>query len=58
MKLENRKVTATKAKSILEQAGHQITIEQAEVIVRFMYFIATLAIKQYLRQHGESGSLH
>lgn len=50
----DRKITSEKAKSILEQAGREVSVEEAGVIVSFMYFIASLAIKQYMDRNVKS----
>lgn len=49
----DRKITSEKAKSILEQAGRNVSLEEAEAIVSFMYFIASLAIKQYMERNAK-----
>lgn len=52
------KITAANARMILERGGRCVTLEEAEAIARFMYFIVALAINQYMNQDGNSGSIH
>lgn len=51
--LNERLISAEKAKKILEECGMKASLEEARAIVNFMYKISSLAIKLYLIENDK-----
>lgn len=47
-----RTITPEKAKEILAEHGREVTIEQAKIILDFMYKFAILTVKQIVKQRN------
>ena len=52
---EERGITPKKAISILEKHGYQISEEEAEEILDFLYILAKLTVNQYLKGSSNEG---
>lgn len=51
-----RKITPQKAVKILEEQGTEISLEQAELVLDFMYNFSKLAINQLLQINSEGNN--
>jgi hypothetical protein len=49
MQKEKQSITPEKAVKILQEYGTKITIDEAKIILDFMYKIGKLAVKQYIK---------
>lgn len=47
---ENDKITPEKAAEILKKGGMHVTIEQAKIILEFLYKLADISVAQYLKK--------
>ena len=52
---EERGITPKKAIAILEKHGYQISEEEAEEILDFLYILAKLTVNQYLKGSSNEG---
>lgn len=50
MPQEKRSVTAEKAVKILKENGREITLEEAQIILDYMYKMSKLAVNQLLNK--------
>ena len=47
---ENDKITPEKAAEILKKGGMDVTLEQAKLILQFLYKLADISVAQYLKK--------
>jgi len=47
---ENDKITPEKAAEILKKGGMDVTLEQAKLILEFLYKLADISVAQYLEK--------
>ena len=45
---ENGKITPEKAAEILREGGMEVTLEQAKLMLEFLYKLADITVAQYL----------
>jgi len=50
MKFEAEKISPEKAIEILKKDGLEVTLEQAKIILEFLYQMAEITIDQYLEK--------
>lgn len=50
MEIEEEKISPQKAIEILRKDGLEVTLEQAEVILEFLYQMAEIVVEQYLER--------
>lgn len=55
--MEHEKLTPEKAVEILARHGTQVTVEEAQLILDFMYILANIALNQYLNDES-SGPIY
>ncbi|MES2328169.1 MAG: hypothetical protein V4539_01115 [Bacteroidota bacterium] len=49
-----KELTAEKAKKILAEHGTEVTLEEAEVILKFMIELATMSLDQIFEDDGNT----
>ncbi len=47
---ENYKITPEKAVEMLKKGGFDVTLEQAKLILEFLYKLADISVAQYLKK--------
>jgi hypothetical protein len=53
---ENRAVTASKAVELLRRSGTKISLEEAEIILDFMYKMGKLTVENFNKSKVKPGS--
>jgi hypothetical protein len=48
MEIEEEKISPEKALEILKKDGLEVTLEQAKIILEFLYLMAEIVVDQYL----------
>jgi len=47
---ENDKITVEKAAEVLKKGGMDVTLEEAKLILEFLYKLANISVAQYLEK--------
>ncbi len=53
MEIEEEKISPEKAIAILKKDGLEVTLEQAKLIVEFLYQMADIVVDQYLKNANQ-----
>ncbi len=53
MEIEEEKISPERAIEILKKDGLEVTLEQAKLIVEFLYQMADIVVDQYLKKANQ-----